>query len=782
MMHRLLLLFALHLILILLPTILKAQVTAEVRFGFGNTAPNSSRYLDRAWTPVTVYLGGKGIRGVGTLILTTTQQGNSVSYVRKVTMQEGPLNQTHNFTINLQNPVDYNFGGMPDQSYRIQLIIDGRELLKKNLYLPSGISNETYNVLAITRDGGGMSYLLRKKMGLTHQGMNPVSLINTNSVNRNQTVSANLTKEELAQNMASIELFYTDQRALPGQAQGYDAIDAIVLSDLPLDTLTDEQVQAIRHYVQQGGLLVLAGGADLSRLKSAFYLEMLPIQPKSSTNASASSPELSALATRYQSPLSLSQPLSLTTGTLKPNATSVIKGTTTGYGLIAKWSVGFGTVVFVGYDFMDEEMRKWKGNPSLWRDIFNSNPRYTSVRPLIINSTNVSRYNNSSLSLADALAGVGASTTPPFLLIAGFIGLYILLLIPMSYYILKKIDRRELAWFTSPLIILAFTAVAYFLAAMTKGNQLSAHHVVVLDAKANSDKFVGIAATSIYSPQRKNYDIAFIDGKDKKPYSGLLPSPAFTTIENTANSLLIDQEQSAIIRNAEVRLWDRRSFMSPVSPSLGGMIEAKTQIVGNDKVKVTVSNKTSFTIFDTALRTMGDTKEIGEFKPGETREITVTIPRNRILDSTSHYFPVPNDTWKLSQSQSKQKLSQEQIRNNIRYGLLQSFRSNLSDEVNYYNNFNQTTMQTFGKIGIALIGWVDSIKQPLVEIHLNNNKAQGVEAVLLNVHIPLPSGYKVREINPSYPFSQEPLLNIETEQNSGASLATPPIQRRPRRP
>ena len=65
-------------------------------------------------------------------------------------------------------------------------------------------------------------------------------------------------------------------------AQGYAMIDAVALADQPLDNLTEDQVAALQSYVRDGGLLIVAGGGDLSRLKSQFYQEMLPVTP---TNA-----------------------------------------------------------------------------------------------------------------------------------------------------------------------------------------------------------------------------------------------------------------------------------------------------------------------------------------------------------------------------------------------------------------------------------------------------------------------------------------------------------------
>src|SRR5581483_2499638 len=134
---------------------------------------------------------------------------------------------------------------------------------------------DAYNVLALTQDGSGLNFLRQKQMGLLHRHINPDTQM--------QRMGATITSSNGINPAATLNVLYTRQDALPGIAQGYDLVDAIALADLPLDNLTDAQIAALKSYVRDGGLLILSGGSDMSRLRSQFFKELLPLEPTGTT-------------------------------------------------------------------------------------------------------------------------------------------------------------------------------------------------------------------------------------------------------------------------------------------------------------------------------------------------------------------------------------------------------------------------------------------------------------------------------------------------------------------
>ena len=63
--------------------------------------------------------------------------------------------------------------------------------------------------------------------------------------------------------------------------------------------------------------------------------------------------------------------------------------------------------------------------------------------------------------MSGALSTLPALDVPPAELLLVVIVAYILLIGPISYFVLRRIDRRELAWVTAPILVVVFTACSY---------------------------------------------------------------------------------------------------------------------------------------------------------------------------------------------------------------------------------------------------------------------------------------------------------------------------------
>ena len=68
-----------------------------------------------------------------------------------------------------------------------------------------------------------------------------------------------------------------------------------------------------------------------------------------------------------------------------------------------------------------------------------------------------------------ALSNLPSLAVPPAELLLAVIVGYILLIGPLSYLVLRRLDRRELAWIVAPVLVLVFSAVSYGIGAVDEG-------------------------------------------------------------------------------------------------------------------------------------------------------------------------------------------------------------------------------------------------------------------------------------------------------------------------
>src|SRR5213078_1731380 len=99
--------------------------------------------------------------------------------------------------------------------------------------------------------------------------------------------------------------------------------------------------------------------------------------------------------------------------------------------------------------------------------------------------------------------------------VALFILLYILVVGPLDYFILKKVVKRlELTWVTFPTVVLVVSAAAYFTAYYLKGSELRINKVDVVDVVAELDpetrvargtQAAGTTWFTLFSPRIQSY-------------------------------------------------------------------------------------------------------------------------------------------------------------------------------------------------------------------------------------------------------------------------------------
>ena len=742
-----------------------AQMNLDARIGFGQSAMTSSRYRSETWTPITVYLTGQSVRGTGQLSVTVHHGSRNTVYSRRVALNEGPINETYSFAFDYPATNNYNpMSGMSNNAPEViaQLVLDGREVAKKRFPMPLPVLDDTFNLLALTRDGSGLNFLVKKKMGLVHKGLSPANVMTRYGnamANQGNGGNGGNTPAKMRASLPAPELLYTDPHALPEMAQGYSMMDAVALGDQPLDTLKEDQISALKAYVREGGLLIISGGGDLSRLKSQFYQEMLPVNLTSAINLK-SSPELTALQERYQQRLEIPAGTSLAIGTLKPEASILIgsaKGAT-GFGAVASRPYGSGIVLFTAFDFLAPEFRGWSKAPSLWNDLLRAGNTAISPRTVLKAASSTQR-NGSSLGLADALAGKQASSIPPFPLVAGFLGAYIILLVPISYLILKKMDKREFAWISSPFLILGFTVASYFIALSIKGGALTVNKAVIVEGLANSSIYTGYGQMTLYSPRRADYTIAFTPaGEASKAFRTLVPSEAYAN-EITPGNLHIEHDQSSILKEVNIPLWDKRSFETPLPVDLGGTISVTTEMINEFATNVTVTNNTKYAIRDCAIiNADSQTLPIGTLSPGQTWKSPSTFAWSyKGVGSTIH---LPQSDQSLPNDLGKKSESPEELRDHIRRTLTEALNVPQQQQASWNGS---EEFASSGHVSNALVGWIDNRNAPLLNVQVDGKVASGQEAALLYLHLPMPKNAPSKVQGVTNPFKLDPDLEVQTE-------------------
>jgi hypothetical protein len=161
--------------------------------------------------------------------------------------------------------------------------------------------------------------------------------------------------------------------------------------------------------------------------------------------------------------------------------------------------------------------------------------------------------------------------TVPFGLVALFILLYIVLVGPLDYFVLRKIFKRlEWTWVTFPLIVVAVSVAAYFTAYTIKGDQLRINQVDLVEIDLRTPQVYGTTWTTLFSPRIQSYSLSVAPASAwaRAPQSS---TPMVTVLESPARSSRLGSQgffrqpyvyanDAHALNNVSVPVWATRSF------------------------------------------------------------------------------------------------------------------------------------------------------------------------------------------------------------------------------
>ena len=278
---------------------------------------------------------------------------------------------------------------------------------------------------------------------------------------------------------------------LPERVEGWTTLDRLVWQDVDSNQLSGPQLDALRRWIAAGGRLVIVGGSAGIGTLSAFPDDILPFRPT---------------ATLDVDPLTLRSVI----GPLPAGATDVpamagaLAGgralATSGDRVVAAdLGYGNGRVTILGFDPTTTWLAESRNVDALWRGVL---PERGSDSSLLIDDSQ----------LVQAVFQLPVLALPPTTGLLAIIGAYILIIGPLNYLILRKLDRRELAWITMPILVLAFSAVSIGYGAYLRGTDVVVNEVAIVRGAPDATEASAQVYFGIFSPTRSTYQVQVAQG------------------------------------------------------------------------------------------------------------------------------------------------------------------------------------------------------------------------------------------------------------------------------
>jgi len=390
---------------------------------------------------------------------------------------------------------------------------------------------------------------------------------------------------------------------LPTRPEGWGTLDRLVWQDIDSNQLSPEQLEAMRSWIAGGGRLVIVGGSAGIGTLSAFPDDLLPYRPTATVDLDPA--VLTTLLGRTPADAAVLPAMAGTLGSGRPLATAGDRV------VAAELAYGSGAVTIYGFDPTTPWLAESKSVSALW----------TAALP--------SRAGDGTLlqddsQLVQAVYRLPNLALPPTAGLLALLAGYIVVIGPINYIVLRRLDRRELAWVTMPVLVVGFAAAAFGYGAVLRGTDVAVNEVAIIRGAPDATEATAQVYFGVFSPTRSTYQVDL-------PQGALLASPMTTDFGSGAGGFLdlvqgTGSERPSQVRNLTVGTSSLRVVRAELPVAGPRMHVALT--LENSLLTGTFQNASDKVLENVAVVLGSSSVVLGDVQPGATRPVRLPVRNN----------------------------------------------------------------------------------------------------------------------------------------------------------
>lgn len=322
---------------------------------------------------------------------------------------------------------------------------------------------------------------------------------------------------------------------LPNRWYNLTLANLIVIDGPPREGLNDEQIEALRGYSQTGGQVLISSGVDPARLRApdgrALSLaDLAGIRVRELSRVKRLDLAPAWLLSEKDEGLSVIDVTPIHEG----GTVQVFRNGQTALVERLNRQVGLGGVSFLAFSLSDEKLKTWPHRDTIpllliektrRRGLFAYQERSPSPQQpwMDVEDEDGRAPRDAVEQLREKLDGSFSRDTPVETpkrgVVASLLLLYLLVAVPLNYFIFGWFRRREIAWAAVPVWALFFSIGAYVVG--FQQGRLTVDQLSVVEAGADQEEGMTRTFMSVYAPRFGNYRLEFEPGNG----AGIPPQP-----------------------------------------------------------------------------------------------------------------------------------------------------------------------------------------------------------------------------------------------------------------
>lgn len=286
--------------------------------------------------------------------------------------------------------------------------------------------------------------------------------------------------------------------------------------------------------------------------------------------------------------------------------------------LISKVVYGNGAVIVSEFD-LSLENDQWSNYGSVIRKIISDNQ--TTVQNNYFDQSGNSNYLADSLH--NGLRYNEVDVLPNITLYAILLIIYVVLIGPVGYTILRRKDKRQLLWVVVPAAAVFCSVLIYLIGTGTRIQKPFINYLSQLEISAEGSHDTLNTAFSVTSPNNRDYQIVIEDGQNIDPYYSIDQIFYDSTANQDADySYEVEYNSDETVLHMENQSsFQSSNFKSSQTVKQKGRLVFNNIQIGENKISGIVTNNTKYDLEDCMIVNRGDIIVIGSLKAGESKSL-----------------------------------------------------------------------------------------------------------------------------------------------------------------
>ena len=317
--------------------------------------------------------------------------------------------------------------------------------------------------------------------------------------------------------------------------------------------------------------------------------------------------------------------------------------------LVIRTARGFGQVIFFAGDLDEPPLRAWPDRPLLVGRLLDL-PAGRTTEAGESAAMLHHGYDDLAGQLRSALDRFEGVRLSAFWLVAGLVIVYLLLVGPGDFLLLRKVVRRtEWTWLTFPLAVVLVSVAAYALACWLKGSQIRVHQADLVDVDAASGRMRGTTWLNLFSPQTEAFNLSLEPerpdpkGPAAEPLPGARVWMGWLGLTGTGLGGMDARAQGTLFGSAPfhyaarysalgevpIQVWSTKSFTArwagrATACPAADLSESEQLLTGP------ITNTLPFALHDCIVAHGGSVYEIGTLEPGQSAQLGPMARRSEL--------------------------------------------------------------------------------------------------------------------------------------------------------